>query len=196
MAIKRRTRATQYEVAPIQPHVNNEEGFEFMDEGINNDAPARLSRATEKRSYESRVTESRAPITFSEGSGFNVPAHIRESDPNHSYAYIPYICAGKELEHEYSDAIFNRGFQPVKATDHPSLSRRYHMSPFAERKDDDLIKMGGQVLMKRPLEYKQAEDRVFDEKIARDNYIRKMHSQNANDPRLFIDDRSYNPGRN
>lgn len=186
MAIKRAARH-------IKPHSRPDEStaeVEFT-ETAHDDAPTRLSRATEKRSYESRVTETRAPIVYSDVSGFNVPAHIRENDPDHSYAYIPYVCAGKELEHEYSDAIFNRGFQPVKASEHPILSRRYHLSPFAQKKDDELIKHGGQVLMKRPTEYKKAEDNIFDEKIARDNYIRKMHSQNANDPRLFVDDRTY-----
>lgn len=149
-----------------------------------------VKRSLDNRAHESRVTEARPAIMFSEGSGFNVPEAIRLGDPDHRYAYIPYVCAGKELEHEYSDAIFNRGFEPVRASDHPTLSRRYAMSPFAERKDDDLIKLGGQVLMKRHIDNARQEDSRFDEKIARDNYIRKMHSQNANDPRLFIDDRN------
>ena len=150
----------------------------------------RSPRALEKRSQESRVTEMRPPIVYSEESAFNVPQSIRDAHPELSFAYIPYVCGGKELHENFDNAVYNRAFTPVTASQFPALSRRHALSPFERKEEDSLIKHGGQVLMVRSTDAKQAEDKVFDEKIARQNYIRDMHSQNPS-ARPFADERKW-----
>lgn len=162
-----------------------------------NKLSGRSPRASEGRVHDSRSGEEggRKPIRYSEGSAFNVPEAIRVSDPEHSYAYIPYHSGGKDLTNEYDDAIYRRGFMPVKRSSHPLLKRNQIDSPFARQEEDDLIKYGGQILMKRTLEDKQSEDDFYNERNARQNYIRELHSNsNPGSPKIFQDERKYSPG--
>lgn len=152
----------------------------------------RASRATESHSYEGRVTEERPPIVFSENSRFNVPQAIKDADPLHSYSYIAYMSGGTEKRDEYYDAIHRRYFKPVRASENPILARRYELDPFDKKDEDDLIKVGGQILMKRPIEAKEAEDKYYDEKNSRNAYISEMHnSRDLSRPRMIRDERSW-----
>lgn len=156
----------------------------------------RASRSSERRIHESRSADerTRAPIVFGEGSAFNVPSAVRESDPEHSYSYIAYSSGGKDLRQEYEDAVYRRGFQPVKRSSHPLLNRNMVDSPFGREEDDDLIKYGGQILMKRPVETAKAEDDFYNERNARQNYIRELHSNsNPGSPKVIQDERRWSP---
>lgn len=156
----------------------------------------RTSRNAESRVHDGRISEEsgRTPIVFGEGTAFNVPEAVRLSDPEHAYAYVPYHSGGVDLRHEYEDAVYRRGFQPVKRSSHPLLKRNMVDSPFAREEDDDLIKYGGQVLMKRTVEMQKAEERFYDEQNSRQNYIRELHSnQNLGAPKIFQDERKWSP---
>ena len=154
----------------------------------------RSARGSESRLHDGRVSfeEGRAPIVFGEGSAFNVPEAIRLSDPEHSYSYIAYTSGGKDLRSEYDDAVYRRGFQPVKRSSHPLLGRSLVDSPFGRQDDDDLQKVGGQILMKRPIEVAKAEEEYYSERVARQNYIRNMHANaNPGTPRIMDDNRMF-----
>lgn len=157
---------------------------------------SRASRASESRAHDSRDTEKRPAIVFEEGSAFNVPESIRLSDPEHAYGYVPYQSGGVDLKHQYEDAVYRRGYMPVKRSSHPLLSRNMIDSPFAPEAEDDLVKVKGHVLMKRTQEMEKAESDFYEERNARQNYIREMHSQaagNPSAPRMFEDSRRYSP---
>lgn len=154
----------------------------------------RASRSSESRLHEGRIAEiaDRPILTFGENSGFNVPAQVRESDPEHEYCYVAYHSGGTDLRQQYEDAVYHRGYQPVKRSMHPLLKKNIVDSPFARAEDDDLIKYGGQILMKRPVEVAEQENSFFNERDIRQNYIRDLHTNsNPNAPRLIQDERRW-----
>lgn len=157
--------------------------------GTKEGAQKRMERERNDAKIDPRMDE-RAPIVYSEDSRFNVPASIRESDPEHVYAYIPYKCGGKELEDDVYNAIEKDGFIPVRASEHPALKRRYDLGLFAKKDEDDLIKTGGQLLMKRTVEAQKRSDIKYDAAIAQQNYMRELYSQDPVRPRM-IEDRRY-----
>ncbi len=149
----------------------------------------RSSRATENRSYDGRVTEERPPIVYSNGTRFNLPTDLINGDPDHKYSFIVYSSGNQEQKENYFEAI-DRGYQPVRASEHPTLARRYNLSPFDRKEEDDLIKRGGQILMKRPSDVHKAEEDYYNERTHRQNYMADMYKQH--DPRLprpFMDER-------
>lgn len=153
---------------------------------------SRASRSSENRFSQGRSKDNRPFITFGDGSKFNVPKEVIESDPEHSYHFVPYQSGGDDLINEYEDAIYGRGMMPVKCSEHPSLRRHVVDGPF-KRSDDDLYKIGGQILMKRPKEIDKAEQAYFDERNSRDEYIRSLHSNvNPGSPKMFQDERRWN----
>lgn len=154
---------------------------------------SRASRSSESRLHEGRIAEiADRPILKFESSGFNVPEAVRESDPEHEYCYVAYHSGGVDLRQQYEDAVYHRGYQPVKRSAHPLLKKNIVDSPFARSEDDDLIKYGGQILMKRPIEVAEQEQSYFNERDVRQNYIRELHTNaNPNAPRLIQDERRW-----
>lgn len=155
---------------------------------------SRTSRSSDLRSHDGRVSISgtRAPVSFATGSRFNVPKEVIESDPDHSYEYIAYQSGGVDLTSEYDEAVYRRGFAPVERSQHPTLSRNDIANPFGKKQEDNLVKQGGQILMKRPIEVKKAEDDFFNEFTARQNYIKQMHSnRDPGSTKMLADERSW-----
>lgn len=150
----------------------------------------RASRSTESRAFESRVAEERPPIVFGGGTRFNVPPSVMKDDPDHVYGFVVYSSGNTEQKENYYEAM-DRGWKPVPAAEHPSLSRGYEMTPFERREEgDQLIRRGGQILMKRTTETHTAEQDYFDSEKQRQQYMADMYKQN--DPRYpkpFMDER-------
>lgn len=150
----------------------------------------RRSRSTENRNFESRSASERPPIVFNRGSRFNVPESVLKSDDDHAYSYIVYSSGNIEQKENYNDAI-DRFYQPVLASDHPDLARNYEMNPFGDRGEEQLIKRGGQVLMKRKKEIHEAENAHYDAENYRQQYMAEMYKQaDPRYPKPFKDDRS------
>lgn len=145
----------------------------------------RTDRKMQSRNWDDHSKrEQRKPISFSLGSRFNIQEHVKEE--GYSYAYIPYNVGGEEKRDLYFEAIDRRGFEPVKASSHPDLARRYDLSPFKRREEDEFIHQGGQILMRRLEEYKKAEDEFYDERNSRNNHMvemRKMGNPTLKDER-------------
>jgi len=147
-------------------------------------------RQDENKNYVNR----RAPITVARGSFFNVPREVLDSDPDHSYSFIPYYSGGQELLEVYEEAVHVDGFRPVKRSSHPLLKRQTVETPFSRKEDDDLVKVGGQILMKRPIEYKIEDDKNDEALIRAQDAMKEMHrSDNMGVTRVINDTRSFGP---
>jgi hypothetical protein len=112
-----------------------------------------------------------------------VPKSVRESDPDHVYAFVPYMSANQPWQ-ESVDSACERGYEPVKKSEHPELSQRYVNDLFGKRDDfnNEYIRKGGQILMKRPKHLDDAENEEF-LKINRRHEEMKKH--------MVIADESY-----
>lgn len=151
----------------------------------------RASRSTDSRSYEARVTEERPPVSYGDGSKFNLPKEVvqKYKENGYSLSFIMYMCGKEEDKENYFDAI-DRGYHPVMASELPQLARRYEISPFSQKEEDSLVRRGGQVLMKRSIEQDRAEKEYYSEKNARQNYMAEMYKQSdPSKPRVMFDER-------
>ena len=150
----------------------------------------RAARSTESRAHEGRISNERPPIVFGSGSRFNIPISVIKDDPDHAYSFVVYSSGNEEQKENYFDAI-DRGYKPVPASEHPSLARNYELSPFERREDgDQLIRRGGQVLMKRPIELHDAENEHYDSEKQRQEYMADMYKQSdPRHPKPFLDER-------
>jgi hypothetical protein len=121
----------------------------------------RPTRPLPKKGSE-RDAEKRQSISFFQGSRFNVPKSVRESDPDHVYAFVPYMTANMPWQESVDNACV-RGYEPVKKSEHPELSQRYVTDLFGKREDfnNDYVRKGGQILMKRPKYLDDAENEEF-----------------------------------
>lgn len=127
-------------------------------EGIKFD-PSRkgINRVRAKRNDPREST--RSPLNVVTGSRFNVPEVVTASDPEHQYGFIAY-ASGAEILQNTVDVAVEKGWWPVKRSDHPALSQRY----FNVNGDDDkadYVRKGGQILMKRLKEDHIAEQELF-----------------------------------
>lgn len=149
----------------------------------------RPKRAYESRGFEGRVTQARKPLLYSQGSRFNIPKEVIDADPDHYYSFIVYSSMNEENRENFYDAI-DRGYEAVKGSEHPILARRYDLSPFDKKVEDDVIKRGGQILMKRPMEIHEEEMKIYNEHNHRQEYMAEMHrSRDPRQPRPFMDER-------
>lgn len=160
---------------------------------IGNESPkyTRRSRALDSRNFESRTVDQRPTFVYRGGSKFNVPLDVTDSDPDHVYSYVVYSSGNFEQRENYYEAM-DRGWKPVAASQHPSLARNYNINPFGTRDEgDQLIRKGGQVLMKRTIEEDDAEKAFYDAENRRQQYMSDMYKQqDPRMPRPFLDDRS------
>lgn len=140
----------------------------------------RKARAAETRTNQSRVAQERPPMTIQGGRRFCVPQALMDSDPDHEYAFIVSHAGGQEERESFERNIEEREFMPVSPSESPYLSRRTYSSPFA-RPQDDLYKVAGQVLVKRPIEVAQEEKHMI-AKI-NENQESAMHLVEEKDPR-------------
>ena len=119
-----------------------------------------------------------------------------KDDPDHKYSFVVYSSGNTDQKENYYDAM-DRGWEPVPANEHPSLARNYELSPFGRIDEgDQLIKRGGQILMKRTVELDEAEHRYYDSETQRQQYMADMYKQaDPRYPKPFMDERSRGMGR-
>jgi hypothetical protein len=127
-------------------------------EGVTFDATRKgINRVRTKRNDPREST--RSPLNVATGSRFNVPEAVTASDPEHQYGFIAY-SSGAEILQNTVDVAVEKGWWPVKRSEHPSLAQRY----FNVNGDDDkadYVRKGGQILMKRLKEDHIAEQEAF-----------------------------------
>lgn len=147
----------------------------------------RVSRHSEGRAQTARVKKERPAITISLGSRFNLPKEILD-DPDYVYGWVAYSCSGEELQQGVEEA-FDSYWLPVPKDEYPTLSRRYISDVFGRKEEDQLIRKGGQILMKREREIDDEFNKAYNERNERDQEMKNNYV-------LF--DRSsrfYSPGR-
>lgn len=156
---------------------------------VQSSSRGRPKRSIEGRAFEGRVTETRKPLVYSNGSRFNVPKEVRDSDPDHYYSFIVYSSQNEELRENFYEAV-DMGYMCVRGSDHPILTRRYDLSPFEKKAEDDVIKRGGQILMKIARENHDEQMKAYNEQNHRQEYMAEMHrSRDPRQPRPFMDER-------
>ena len=154
----------------------------------------RRSRNADTRDFEGRSVTSRSPIAYGRISKFNLPEEFIKDYEAKGYVvgFIVYSLANSEHRENYYQAI-DRGWIPVKASDHPSLVRNYQNNPFGKKDEmDEFIIRGGQIAMIRRQEDHDAEKGYYDSENIRIDYMRKMYEAHQLDPRApvpFLDER-------
>lgn len=177
------------------PETSQPEEFENIGttpEGSDLGRPRRALRSTESRSYEARVTEERPPVSYGDGSKFNLPKEVvqKYEENGYSLSFVMYMCGKEEDRENYFDAI-DRGYSPVMASELPQLARRYEISPFSTKEEDGLVRRGGQVLMKRSSELDRKEKEYYSEKNARQSFMSELFKQtDPTKPRVIFDERT------
>lgn len=107
--------------------------------------------------------DERAPLRENMNWGnfgrFNIDPSIQARFPNHVLCWVVYSRKNEEDKDNYEDAI-GRYYSPVLKSEIPEYDHDGYLSPFdqKERGNDQLIRRGGQVLMKRMKEYHKAEN--------------------------------------
>lgn len=131
---------------------------------------SRRSRTADHRSARSRAGDERAPIVFAHVSQFNIDETTR-ADKRYKFGYVPYIVGNDEVHLPYDNAV-RKGWEKAPASEYSQL-RRIHDDPFRRRDaEDDFIRNGGQLMMRRPIEIDEAEDQHYIEENAhRDKMI-------------------------
>lgn len=147
-------------------------------------------RSVNNRVNESRVTDARLPISFSDYSGFNVPREVLEKYPDIAFNYIAFRSGNEELLDNYDEAVEARGFTPSSASEFPELKRRNVASPFAKRKESDLIEFKGQVLMHRPKEFQKMEVARYEQKRIENEQLAERHRGEKAFPSVMHDSRN------
>ncbi len=147
----------------------------------------RASRHSEGRAQTSRVKKERPAITISLGSRFNLPKEILD-DPDYVYGWVAYSCNGEELPEAVEEAL-DSYWLPVPKEEYPSLARRYIGDIFGRKEEEQLIKKGGQVLMKR--------ERDIDDEFAKAYNERNLRDEEMKNNYVLFDrsSRYYSPGR-
>ena len=156
----------------------------------------RSSRNMQSRAYEGRVVSAKAPVSYMMGSRFNLPEQLVENLRKSGYepGWIAYSRAKTEDKENYFDAI-DREYQPILASEAPELARRYELNPFGNREEDSLIRRGGQILMKRPIEAHQAEQKHYNEIHLRQQQHSDLFRQGPDGLTKFLDERTLVPMR-
>jgi hypothetical protein len=128
-------------------------------ESITFEKPKEKRKGTQR--FHERDLDGRPSISFHTGSRFNVPQEVMDADPEHQYAFIPYVQGGEPCQ-DVIDEATERGYWPVSKTEHPKLAQRYVNDLYAtSNKGDDYVKRGGQIMMRRPKELHEAENSEF-----------------------------------
>lgn len=148
----------------------------------------RVSRNLESREFEGRIVNERPPIVFGGGSRFNLPPNLLKRFKNDGYvlSFVVYSSGNVDQKENYYNAI-DRGYDPVASNEAPELRRRVELSPFGAREEgDQLIRVGGQTLMKRRVEDQEAEDKYYDSENSRQEYMMNLYRSGQYDPRRPI----------
>lgn len=139
---------------------------------------SRRSRISDKRGTNCREATRRAPITFGNISQFNVVDSVL-ADRRYQFGWVPYIVNNQQVEIPYDNAVRD-GWQCVESSEYHGLQRVYKHDPFNRRQDEDqLIRKGGQIFMKREVELKEAEEKYYDEERAHRDRLIKMHIKDS-----------------
>ena len=156
----------------------------------------RSNRAMESRAREGRIASAKAPVSYMMGSRFNLPEQLVENLRKSGYepGWIAYSRAKVEDKENYFDAV-DREYQPIMASEAPELSRKYDLNPFGSREEDTLIRRGGQILMKRPIEAHLAEQQHYNEIHMRQQQQSDLFRQSPNGLTKFLDERTLVPMR-
>lgn len=93
---------------------------------------------------------------------FNIDPSIQARFPNHVLSWIVYSRANEEDRGNYEDAI-GRRYMPVLKSEVPEYDHDGYLSPFDQKEigNDQLIRRGGQILMKRLEEHHKAENEYW-----------------------------------
>lgn len=135
---------------------------------------SRRSRSADNRDSESRAGNERPPIVFGNVSRFNFDPSIL-ADKRYEFGFTPYIVNNDQVMQNFDNAMY-RGWECMEASEYPQAKRVYKHDPFRRREsEDDFIRVGGQIAMRRPIELKEAEDRYFDEENFHKEKLVEIH---------------------
>lgn len=125
---------------------------------------------------------SRPVFTFGGGSRFNMPREILDGDPEHDFGYVVYSSNNIDQTQNYNDAC-DRGWEPVRVSEYPSLSRQRIASPFSARDNaNDFEMRGGQIAMRRLKEVSRQENEYHDQ--SKYSQEQKADAHKHYDPRM------------
>lgn len=125
-------------------------------------AQKRRSRSADSRNADSRTVDDRPPIVFSRVSQFELGDAVDGDRGRYQFGWTRYIVANDEVQKDFYDSI-RSGWEPLAVSEYPQLIRTYK-DPFKKRgEEDEFIRVGGQIAMRRELGIKESEDRYYDE---------------------------------
>jgi hypothetical protein len=153
---------------------------------------SRRSRSADNRGMNDRTAGERPPIVFGNNSRFNLDESVRVKARNEGkeVAFVPYSIRGQE-SYETCDNACEKGWEYTEASKYSSLKRNYNQDPFRRREStDEFVKVGGQILMERSLELKEAEDRYFNEENFHRQTLVEQHKWQAGGNQVFSSSRT------
>jgi hypothetical protein len=122
----------------------------------------RTPRLAEERHNIARPHSIRPALNFGKLGRFNIDPIIQARFPHHVLAWVVYTRANEEERENYEYAI-ERGYIPVMKEEIAEYNRSAYMSPFdrEQKGNDQLIRRGGQIMMKRLKEDHEAESNYW-----------------------------------
>lgn len=116
------------------------------------------------RDSDMRSMNERPALVFRSGNQFNYGEAIL-SDKRYKFGWIPYIIANEEVHMPHDNAV-SSGWELTSSDEYPSLKRTYR-DPFNRNRDsDDIIRVGGCLSMRIPVEIWNAENERYNEENA------------------------------
>ncbi len=111
----------------------------------------------------------RTPLSFTWGSRFNIPQEIQDADPDYQYGFVP---DKSDDDIDLLERAAAMGWKEVKADENPELAKKYFNSSY-RRKNDGILRKGGQVLMKITKEqYKAMQDHFKQQATLQQNEVK------------------------
>lgn len=150
---------------------------------------SRRSRSKDSRDYDNRASKERPPIVFGHISKYNLDESIL-ADTRYKFAFNAYMVRGEEIPQNFYTSQRN-GWEPVEASEYPQARRIYKHDPFRKREsEDELIRVDGQILMRRDVETCEKEAQFFDEENYHKDNIVNMHKGDYGGTRVFSHSRT------
>ena len=135
---------------------------------------SRRSRSLDSRDSDNRASQERPPIVFGNISRYNLDPSIL-ADKRYRFSWVPYMVNNEEI-HQYYDNAVRRGWEAVEATDYSQARRVFKKDPLRNRADEEeYMKVGGQICMRRKEEICKDEDKYFSEENAHRDKLVDLH---------------------
>lgn len=132
----------------------------------------RYKRVSSHHSAHARAMYEKPPILALSDSMFNLPLSLLKKDKENEYAFIPFVMSTEDGRDPVNDAA-SRGFWAIQKDEDPELVKRFFNVATRVHEDGNVVTFKGQLAMKRPNSWRDADLKRFQVEQQKQNEIKK-----------------------